>query len=130
MTKNNRFQVFFDGDCPLCRREIDWLMKRDRQKKIEFIDIASTGFHEENYGKSFDELMAEIHGRHSNGQWVTGMEVFRMLYEAAGFRRTVRLSRWPVIRHGLDVAYRVFARHRLRLTGRCRDNGCAVEDRS
>lgn len=118
MTKTNRFQVFFDGDCPLCKREIDWLRKRDRQQEIEFIDIASPDFREELYGKSFDELMSGIHGRTRDGCWVKGVDVFRYLYDVAGFRRWVRWSRLPLIRTGLAIGYRIFARYRLRLTGR------------
>jgi len=122
----SRFQVFFDGACPLCRREINWLRKRDRHRKIEFIDIASPEFCEKQFGKSFNELMREIHGRTEEGRWVTGVEVFRHLYDAAGFQRVVRVSRWPIVRHGLNVSYRVFAKYRTRITGRCADDTCQV----
>ena len=101
--KLDRFQVFYDGDCPLCKREIDWLRKRDKQQQIAFIDIASDQFPEQDYGKSFKELMSEIHGRQPDGQWITGVEVFRRLYAAAGFRRSVWVSKLPVVRHGLHL---------------------------
>ena len=123
--ESGRFEVFFDGDCPLCRREIDWLRKKDVRQKISFIDIAASDFSEAEYGKSFDELMAQIHGREPDGTWITGVEVFRRLYEAAGFGRLVALSRWPGVKHGLGLGYRVFARYRTRLTGRCTDS-CRV----
>ena len=120
--KSGRFEVFFDGDCPLCRREIDWLRRKDDRQQICFIDIAARDFSEADYGKTFEELMAQIHGREADGTWVTGVEVFRRLYDAAGFGRLVALSRWPGIRHGLGLGYRIFARYRTRLTGRCRDS--------
>lgn len=127
MDGKRRFQVFHDGDCPLCRREIAWLQKRDRRQQIEFIDIADPDFDERQFGKSYDELMAEIHGRTIEGQWVTGVEVFRHLYQAVGFGPLVRVTRLPIVRHGLDLGYRVFARYRTRLTGRCQDGKCQID---
>ena len=58
MPSTDQFQVFFDGDCPLCRREIDWLRKRDRHHQIDFVDIAAPSFDEEQYGRSFETLKA------------------------------------------------------------------------
>jgi predicted DCC family thiol-disulfide oxidoreductase YuxK len=126
MSQSDQFQVFFDGDCPLCKREIDWLRRRDRNHQIKFVDIADPQFDEVACGKTYAELMAEIHGRLPDGQWVKGVEVFRHLYNAAGFGFAVHMSRLPVVRFGLDIGYRVFARYRTRLTGRCKDGVCRV----
>ena len=70
--------------------------------------------------------MARLHARLPDGTWMCGVEVFRRLYAAAGFQRLVRLSRWPVISPLLEIAYRVFARNRLRLTGRCSAEVCQI----
>jgi hypothetical protein len=43
-----------------------------------------------------------------------------------GFRRLVSLSRLPGVRHLLELGYRLFARYRLRLTGRCAGGTCSV----
>lgn len=130
MNEASQFQVFFDGDCPLCQKEINWLRKRDREQKIEFIDIANPDFCEQTCGKTFDQLMSEIHGRQPDGQWVVGVDVFRRLYLAAGFRRSVWVSKLPLIRHGLHFSYKVFARYRTRLTGRCKNGKCAVANKA
>ncbi|MEN0111925.1 MAG: DUF393 domain-containing protein [Planctomycetota bacterium] len=122
-----RVEVFYDGDCPLCRREIDLLRRWDRHQRIRFTDIAAPSFDASDYGKSMDELMAEIHGRLSDGSWIIGVEVFRQLYGAVGFDRVVPLSRLPGVRHALDLSYKFFAKQRLRLTGRCKDEGCAID---
>lgn len=112
-------EVFYDGDCPLCRREIDLLRRWDRHQRVRFTDIADDGFEPAEYGKTMDELMAEIHGRTPRGEWIIGVEVFRQLYSAVGFGRLVPLTRLPVVRQALDLSYRFFAKQRLRLTGRC-----------
>lgn len=118
------FEVFYDGDCPLCLREINWLRNRDRQRRIVFTDIADPGFDAQAAGKSYEELMDQIHGRMPDGRWVRGVEVFRQLYHAAGFGALTGLSRVPGVSHCLELGYRVFARYRLTLTGRCSRGTC------
>lgn len=119
-------EVFFDGDCPLCLREIRMLRRKDRDGRIEFTDIAAPGFDADALGRDHATLMARIHGRLPDGTWIEGVEVFRRLYAAIGWRRAVAVSRWPGISHLLRLAYTLFARNRLRLTGRCADGACAV----
>lgn len=120
-------QVFFDSDCPLCMREIRLLRRLDSERRrIWFTDIAQPSFDARDWDTDKATLMGEIHGRLPDGNWITGVEVFRQLYSTVGFRRIVAVTRWPGIRHMLDVAYRVFARNRLRLTGRRCDEHCAL----
>jgi len=121
-TPRREFEVFYDGQCPLCRREIRMLQRLDRRQRIQFTDIASPTFNAAALGKNYGDLMGEIHGRLPDGTWVTGVEVFRQLYGAVGFRWLVSLSRLPGARQVLDLGYRVFARNRLRMTGRCTES--------
>lgn len=120
------FEVFFDGDCPLCVREINMLKRKDLKNKLVFTDIVSGDFDASEIGLTQEILMARIHGRDASGQLVEGVEVFRRLYDAIGFRRLVAVSRWPGMAQFLSLGYFVFARNRLRLTGRCKDEACAL----
>ena len=119
-------EVFYDGACPLCLREINMLRRRDHRGRIRFTDIAAEGFDPQAAGVTWDALMARIHGRLPDGTLIEGVEVFRRLYAAVGFRRLVRLSRAPGIANLLELAYHLFAKNRLRLTGRCTEAGCEV----
>ena len=121
-------EVFFDGDCPLCRREIGMLQRWDRHQRIRFTDIAKDDFDAVAIGITQEELMAEIHARLPDGRWLRGVEVFRRLYSAVGFGPLVLLSRCPGISHLLNAGYRVFARNRLKWTGRC-TSACDVRNR-
>ncbi|MDQ3369985.1 MAG: DUF393 domain-containing protein [Myxococcota bacterium] len=116
-------EVFFDGDCPLCMREIRMLRRKDRDARIEFTDIAAPAFDPSELGRTHAELMARIQGRLPDGRWIEGVEVFRQLYTAIGWRRVVAFTRLPIVRHVLAVGYRLFAANRLRLTGRCAPDG-------
>lgn len=122
-------EVFFDGDCPLCVREIELLRKLDKQTRIRFTDIQAAGFSPEGVGLSFPELMRRIHGRLPSGELIEGTEVFRRLYAAVGFRRAVAFSRWPGVSQLLDAGYSLFAKNRLRVTGRCTDEICSAPSR-
>lgn len=123
---SSEIEVFFDGGCPLCLREVNLLRRMDRKHKIQFTDIDDTEFHPEDLGKTYDELMAEIQGRLPDGTWVTGVEVFRRVYTAVGFGPLVAITRLPILSQMMDLGYRVFAKNRLRLTGRCHAKACAV----
>lgn len=127
-SSTQQFEVFFDGDCPLCRREIDFLRRRDRQGQIAFTDIDQIDFSESTQTPDRETLMAEIHGRMPDGSIVKGVEVFRQLYSRIGWSWPVSLSRWPGISQTLDFCYRIFARNRLWLTGRHQcDDSCQVD---
>ncbi len=117
-------EVFFDGECPLCMREIRMLRRRDREERIQFTDIAAPTFDAAAYGTTQADLMARIRGRLPDGTWIQGVEVFRRLYAAAGFRVIAAIMGVPGISHLLGLAYRVFAANRLRLTGRCTPASC------
>ncbi len=122
-------EVFYDGACPLCMREIRMLQRRDRKQRIRFVDIAAEGFDAAAVGLTWESLMARIHGRLPDGTLVQGVEVFRRLYGAVGFGLLVALTRLPGVSHLLDLAYHVFAKNRLRLTGRCMDGACEVHSK-
>lgn len=122
-----RVRVYYDGECPLCMREIAMLQRKDRHGHIDFQDIASPYFDADAAGKTFDELMERIHGQLPDGTWIEGVEVFRQLYAAIGLGAVVAATKIPGIRQTLDWGYRRFAQNRLRLTGRCADGSCAVD---
>lgn len=117
--KVNQIEVFFDGDCPLCKREISWVRSRARDGQILFTDISHPDFDAEAAtGKTYYELMARLHARTADGEWITGIEVTRRMFEAIGYGWLVWPTRWPILRQLSDWSYDWFARNRLRLTGR------------
>ena len=119
-----QIDLFYDGGCPLCSREVRFLRRRNRRGLIRFLDIDAPDFAPLPEGPSHEVLMARIHARLSDGRWVEGVDVFRELYTRIGFGPLVRLTRLPGITHLLDWAYAVFARNRRRLFGRCDTGTC------
>ncbi len=119
-------EVFYDGDCPLCKREINVLRLMDRGKRLRLTNIAADDFDVSQYDITMDRFMEEMHGQLPTGEWVTGVEAFRHIYGALGFGWLVSATRLPGVSHLADKAYHVFAKNRLRLTGRC-DDQCSTD---
>ncbi|TWU39565.1 thiol-disulfide oxidoreductase DCC family protein [Novipirellula artificiosorum] len=126
LSTDHKVEVFYDGECPLCLREIKLLKWLDRKNRIQFTDIAAKDFSAADYGKTPDQFMDEIHGRLPDGQWIIGVEVFRQLYAAVGLGLLVWPTRLPGISSALNFGYQAFAKNRLRLTGRCTTETCEV----
>jgi predicted DCC family thiol-disulfide oxidoreductase YuxK len=119
-------ELFFDGACPLCAREVRWLRRLDAQARVRFTDIALPSFDPSVTGRPRSELMASLHARLPDGTWLTGVDSFRAVYAAVGLRRLVALSRLAPVSWALERGYAWFARNRLRLTGRCEADACAA----
>ncbi len=97
-------EVFYDGECPLCMREIRMLRRRDHRRRIHFVDIAAEDFDASSVGVTWEALMERIHGRLPDGTLIEGVEVFRRLYAAVGFGPLVALTRLPGIAQLLNLA--------------------------
>jgi predicted DCC family thiol-disulfide oxidoreductase YuxK len=121
-------KLLYDGDCPLCSREVEFLRRRNRAGRLALEDIAAPGFDPARYGLDAAQVMARIHGVLPDGRVVEGMEVFRRAYAAVGLGWLLAPSRWPLVSRLFDRAYAIFARNRLRWTGRCADGACAVPE--
>ncbi len=120
-------ELYYDGECRFCSREMAWIESLDRGRgRIGFVDIATPEFDALALGRSQDDLMARIHARLPDGQWVEGMEVFRRAYRAVGLGWLLAPTGWPILRPLFDAGYRWFARNRLWLGGRCEDDRCAL----
>ena len=123
---NWTIQVFFDGDCPLCMREIGMLRRLDRKGAILMTDIAVKDFRAADFGQTDASLMAEIHARLPDGTWIKGVEVFRRLYAAVGLGVVSSFLSLPGVDRLADIAYERFAKNRLKWTGRCTDDVCRI----
>ena len=128
MTRH-QIEILIDGECPLCRREAALLQRLDRGRgRLKLTDISDMTLISFEYGVTHAEAMSTIHGVREDGKLVTGMEVFRGAYRAVGLGWVLAPTGWPLFRPFFDLLYRSFARHRLRLTGRCADERCVTSD--
>jgi predicted DCC family thiol-disulfide oxidoreductase YuxK len=108
--------LFYDGGCPLCRRQVAWVKHRRKQDDVHFIDIRAQGFDPAQWGRTCDELMGRMFALDGEGRWYTGMDSIRALYAVLGYRGRVRLSSLPGLDTMLDRLYLAVAKRRNRIS--------------
>ena len=102
--------VWFDGDCPLCRREIALMRRLDRRGAIDFIDLRSASTDACPADRS--ALLARFHAS-EGGRLLSGAAAFAAMWRAIPLLRPLGLAaRSPIVLSGLEAAYRVFLRIR------------------
>ncbi|MEL6787781.1 MAG: DUF393 domain-containing protein [Cyanobacteria bacterium J06607_15] len=117
---NWKIKLLYDGECPLCVREVNFLTKKDAGRGIvKFVDIASPDYDPQaNGGVDFVTAMGVIHGVLADGTVIRNVEVFRRVYEELGIGWVYSITKIPVFGAIADQIYSVWAKWRLKLTGR------------
>ncbi len=115
-----KVNLLYDGECPLCLREVNFLQKKDAGRGIvKFTDIADSDYRpEQNGGVDFETAMGRIHAVMADGTVVKNVEVFQRVYDALGIGWIYAPTKWPVIGPVIDGIYNVWADLRLFVTGR------------
>lgn len=116
---NNSLKLLYDSECPICKREICILQKKDSQTKINFIDISSKEFSSfEHNNIDYNTAMSQIHAIDSKGNLLVGIPAFAAVYASCQLLVTSTLLRIPFIKSILKPFYTLFAKNRLWITGR------------
>lgn len=115
-----QIKLLYDGDCPLCLREVNFLRQKDNGRGlVAFTDIAADDYApEKNGGVDFATAMGRIHAVRADGTVIKNVEVFRQVYDVLGMGWIYAPTRWPIVGALVDWAYGVWANWRLAVTGR------------
>lgn len=128
-----QLRILYDGGCPLCLREVRFLSQRDErlhpgEPRLAFVDINDPAYDPAAHaGVGYRAAMGRIHAIDADGVVLKDVAVFRHAYALIGLGWLYAPSRWPVLRQLANAAYGLWARWRLRVTGRpsleqlCRD---------
>jgi predicted DCC family thiol-disulfide oxidoreductase YuxK len=112
-------EFLYDGECPICKREICILQKKESRSGIKFVDISSKDFVPlEHHNINYNTAMSQIHAINDQGDFLVGLSAFAAVYARCQMLVTSTLLRIPFIKSLLKPLYRLFARNRLWITGR------------
>lgn len=112
-------KLLYDGECPICKREICFLQKKAPQTKMQFIDISSKNFLPfENNHVDYNSAMSQIHAIDSKEGLLVGLPAFAAVYARCQLLVTSSFMRISFIKKALQPLYKLFAKNRLWITGR------------
>jgi len=109
-------KVFYDASCAVCRFEMEQLRRRDTGRRLVLVDMSAAGFDAGTYGLAGRDLDAVIHALRPDGTVLRGVPVLRLCYEAVGLGWVWRPSTSAALAPVFDAGYRLFARHRRRIS--------------
>ena len=111
-------EVYFDGNCGLCRREIHFYQRIASTKAVRFVDLSEQPDVLANEGVDALDALRLLHVRNEQKQLVTGVDAFRAIWKAIPpFGILAFLVGLPPIRPMVERAYAWFADRRFKRLG-------------
>lgn len=109
MTAREDRTVYYDGSCPLCRREIGFYRRRAGAADILWVDVSRARSDELGPGLDAATAMARFHVRDRDGSLRSGAAGFIALWLALpNWRALGQAAALPPIQWALERAYRAF----------------------
>ena len=108
-----RFTVYYDGACPLCRKEIETYRKARGADELAWVDAANADPQTLGQDLNCAEALARMHVRDESGKLISGAAAFAAIW--ARLPRTRWLGRLMGTRPALWVlepGYRLFLKVR------------------
>ena len=105
--------VFYDGACPICRREIAFYQKRDGAEAIDWVDIGHNPTDPVAPGLSRADALGRFHVRTRSGAIISGAAAFAAVWRAFPTLKWLGiLGGLPGPRHLLELGYRILLKAR------------------
>lgn len=108
---NAASHVYYDGACPICRREIAAYAKVPGLERTSFLDVSQPSALPE--GVSQEQALARLHIKRHNGEVVSGARAFIAIWRGVPRLRWIAraIDRWPFVPIA-ELAYRGFLKIR------------------
>lgn len=101
--------VYYDGACPVCRREIAHYRGRAGADTIAWVDVSSCPPEALGPGLTREAALARMHVRGADGALASGAGAFAALWQALpGFRWLGRIVGSRPVAPVAELAYRLF----------------------
>lgn len=111
-----RLCVFYDGTCPLCRREIAFYRAMKGAEALDWIDISDASVEQLPEGLTRERAMARFHVAAPGTGLLDGGDAFAALWSALPRTRWIgRIASLRVVRPLVRLGYEAFLKFRPRL---------------
>ena len=101
--------VFFDGQCPLCSREIKFYQRQSGAGAINWVDVTKVNLNNLPSGLTRESALARFHVVTAKGKLVSGGEAFSSLWlSLPAFNWAGRLFSISFLASFLEAGYRIF----------------------
>ncbi len=125
-------QVFFDGQCVVCSKEIQHYQKNPKSYLIDWIDISEPNFKAEAHGLDPDRVHARFHAK-ERSQIFEGVEAFQKIWKVLGIFKPLNWAAESfAIRPLMNLGYDLFVKARPYLPRKkevlCDDGTCVPRD--
>jgi predicted DCC family thiol-disulfide oxidoreductase YuxK len=102
-------QVYYDGGCPVCSREVAMYKLRPGAEAFDWVDIHGADPGQLGPGLSREQALARMHVRTPDGTLLSGAAAFSAIWRRLpGFRWLGRLVAIPVLSAVAELCYRGF----------------------
>ena len=79
-TMSKKIKVFYDGKCNICKKEIDFYSKIDKDKNFDWVNIHKNNKVINDTGLSKKELLSVLHIQTRNGSIIKGVDAFGVMW--------------------------------------------------
>ena len=117
----NTIKVYFDGNCGLCSKEINYYSKIDKKNIFEWVNIYTQDTDLKKLGITKSEALMELHALDENGKMYKGVDSFILIWKNISFFWSILgilVSFYPIYLTA-KFAYRKFAIQRFNKLGYC-----------
>lgn len=106
--KTPKDTLYYDGQCPLCSREMA-VLRNMKSAELELVDI-----HElcPIDGPPRNHLLEVLHLKTSDGQWITGVDASVRAWSSTRMGWLWKLLKLPLISPAADYVYKKWAKRR------------------
>ena len=113
-------EIFYDGKCGLCRKEIDYYRRHAKMGVFVWRDIATDPSCLLVHNISQADALRRLHARDASGAWHIGVDAFIVIWRQIGVWKLLAiLVSTPGIKQLADTAYNRFADYRFARLDHC-----------
>jgi len=126
-TQEKSLNVYYDGACHLCSREVAAYLAADSENTLRAVDISAADFDAQAEGLNKLRANKYFHVKTADGRVLEGVEAFSAIWDTLGvFKRINWVSKTKFGKPVMNFFYKIFAEIRPLLPKRKDCQSCKI----